>query len=373
MGGTTTLEVDIDLERGDHNGDGPRDNGRGRGRNDRVRHPRITLVDSWVSISGTFVNCAGGPTPFDSWLTCEETVVGVSEGFAKTHGWVFDVPASASRPVEAIPIKEMGRFSHEAIAVDFRSGIVYQTEDNGSPPGSGFFRFLPNHHRHLARGGKLQMAKIVGEPKLEIWRGSTIGISVSDVFDVEWVDIPVVDPDPNDEMPEDDRLAAVFLQGYDQGGVVFNRLEGCWYGDDSIYFHDTRGGAVTRGHVWRYISGKHNRDGGKLVLIFESPGVNVLDSPDNITVSPRGGLVLCEDGSGAQFMRGLTPHGEIFDLAQNNLNGAEFAGATFSPDGETLFVNIQGATSGSAIDAGADPNRHGVTLAITGPWRRGAL
>jgi secreted PhoX family phosphatase len=142
------------------------------------------------------------------------------------------------------------------------------------------------------------MAKVKGEPKLEIWRGSTVGINVGDVFDIEWVDIPVVNPDPNDQMTEDDRSAAVFLQGYEQGGVVFNRLEGCWYGDDSVYFHDTRGGAATRGHVWRYIPGHHDRDGGKLVLLFESPGVDVLDSPDNITVSPRGGLVLCEDGSG---------------------------------------------------------------------------
>jgi secreted PhoX family phosphatase len=109
------------------------------------------------------------------------------------------------------------------------------------------------------------------------------------------------------------------------------------------------------------------------VLIFESPGVDVLDSPDNIAVSPRGGLVLCEDGSGTQFMRGLTPQGEIFSLAQNVLNGQEFAGACFSRDGEVLFCNIQGATDGLVVVRGANQATRGLTMAITGPWRRGAL
>ncbi|MGH7709707.1 MAG: alkaline phosphatase PhoX [Gemmatimonadaceae bacterium] len=353
-GGTTTIEVDI-VE--DPNGG----------------HPTITHVKSFVSLSGTIVNCAGGPTPWKSWLTCEEDVRGVKEGFSRSHGWVFDVPASADGPIVPVALTAMGRFSHEAVAVDPTTGIVYETEDNGFPPGSGFFRFLPNRAQDLAQGGRLQMARIAGSPKLEIWRGSTIGIEVGDTFDVEWVDIPIVDPDPNDQLDEDDRLAAVFLQGYDQGGVVFNRLEGCWYGDSSIYFHDTRGGAVTRGHVWRYIPGRVPSDGGKLVLLFESPNVDVLDSPDNLTVSPRGGLVLCEDGSGTQFLRGLTPRGEIFTFAQNNLNGQEFAGACYSPDGEVLFVNIQGATSGNPVVTGANPALRGLTMAITGPWRRGAL
>jgi uncharacterized protein len=381
-GGTVTLELDIDSERRDHkdhendrrHGNGNKNGDEVRGHGD-VRHPNIRVVKSWVSLSGTIVNCAGGATPWNSWLTCEEAVSGVSEGFSKTHGWAFDVPASAEYPVEPVPIIAMGRFSHEAVAMDFRTGIVYETEDNGFPPGSGFYRFLPRRDRELARGGKLQMARIKGQDKLEIWRGASVGVNVGDSFDVDWVDIKHVNPDPNDQMTEDDRMAAVFMQGFEQGAVIFNRLEGCWYGDNSIYFHDTRGGAVQRGHVWRYIPGRHNdqRDGGKLVLMFESPGVDVLDSPDNITVSPRGGLVLCEDGGGTQFLRGLTRSGQIFTFAQNNLNNAEFAGACFSPDGQVLFVNLQGATSGTPAAAAADPANRGMSLAITGPWRRGAL
>jgi len=365
-GGTTTTELEMS---GPEPGDG-----RGRGESgdaDFPGHPAICVVRSFVSLSGTIVNCAGGPTPWRSWLSCEENVRGVREGFTRTHGWVFDVPVAAEGPVAPVPLKDMGRMSHEAVAVDPHSGIVYETEDNAFPPGSGFYRFLPRRPGELARGGRLQMARIAGSPRLQIFRGSAIGIRVGDAFDVEWVDIRHPDPDPNDALAEDDRRMALFTQGADQGAAAFNRLEGCWYGDGSIYFHDTRGGAAGCGHVWRYLPGQGNRDGGRLVLLFESPGAEVLDSPDNLTVSPRGGLVVCEDGSDAQFIRGLTPAGEIFPFAKNNISQSEFAGACYSPDGRVLFVNIQGAHTGDPLTT--EPAQRGVTIAITGPFHRGAL
>jgi secreted PhoX family phosphatase len=141
-------------------------------------------------------------------------------------------------------------------------------------------------------------------------------------------------------------------------------LEGCWYGDESIYFHATDGGDAQTGQVWRYLPTSVDR--GDLVLVFESPSSEVLDSPDNITVSPRGGIVICEDGEGEQYLRGLTPQGAIFDLGRNVLNRSEFAGACFSPVGRVLFVNIQG----SMLDEGTVQSR---TFAIRGPWERGAL
>ena len=92
----------------------------------------------------------------------------------------------------------------------------------------------------------------------------------------------------------------------------------------------------------------------------------MLDSPDNITVSPRGGIVLCEDTRGA-YVRGLSPDGVIFDFARNILNDREFAGACFSPDGRVLFLNIQGDT------AHGGAGHLGMTFGVWGPWERGAL
>ena len=95
-----------------------------------------------------------------------------------------------------------------------------------------------------------------------------------------------------------------------------------------------------------------------MILVFESTSREILERPDNICVSPRGGVVITEDGSGTDYIRVLTPEGRMFDFAENVANGSELAGPTFSPDGNTLFVNIQ---------------RPGATYAIWGPWRNGGL
>lgn len=304
-------------------------------------------VRSFVSISGTHNNCAGGPTPWGSWITCEENVAGIARGFSQPHGYVFEVSARSRGPVNPIPLKAMGRFVHEAIAVDRHTGVVYETEDRN--PG-GFYRFIPNRRNDLAAGGRLQMLAIKGQPNYDTRTGQT----PFQTLPVTWVDID--DPDPGNA---ETVSGAVFNQGFAGGGAMFARLEGAWYGDGSVFFSSTSGGNVGRGQIWRYRP--RGRSGGLLTLIFESPGADVLDSPDNICVTPGGGLILCEDGSGQEFLHGLTQRGEIFKFAQNvvpGFTGSEFAGATFSPDGETLFVNIQSP---------------GITFAIWGPWEDGAL
>src|SRR5262245_39278431 len=305
-------------------------------------------VRSFVSLSGSHNNCAGGATPWGSWITCEENTAGLARGFSQPHGYVFEVDARATGPVEAVPIKAMGRFVHEAIAVDRQTGIVYETEDRN--PACGFYRFIPDRRNKLAEGGRLQMLAVNGQPNYDTRTGQT----PFETLPVTWVDID--NPDPVNA--ETDPLA-VFKQGLAGGGAIFKRLEGAWYGDGSIFFNSTNGGNAGLGQVWRFRPRGHS--GGQLTLIFESPSGVVLDSPDNICVTPGGGLILCEDGSGEEFLHGLTQQGEIFKFAKNTVPGfigSEFAGATFSPDGETLFVNIQ---------------TPGITFAIWGPWEEGAL
>lgn len=317
----------------------------GGGTTTLVVNPATRLLEKdFVSLSGTDTNCAGGPTPWGSWLSCEETTGGESRGFSKDHGYIFEVPSEANSAVEPEPYKEMGRFVHEAVAIDPDTGIAYETEDRGT---AGFYRFLPDEPGNLGAGGRLQMLAIKGKPNYDTRTGQRVGKPLP----VRWVDIE--NPDP--ESAEQNSLA-VYEQGQEKGGATFDRLEGCWYGDGSVFMNATSGGDAELGQVWEYKP--RGNSGGQLILLFESESPEMLDAPDNLCVSPRGGLAVCEDGDGDQYVRGLTQQGKIFDFALNLENDREFAGATFSPDGETLFVNIQ---------------TPGKTFAIWGPWEEGAL
>ena len=329
------------------------------------------VVKDFVSLSGTIVNCAGGTTPAGSWISSEETVE--TRGGIK-HGYNFEVPSSAEGPVTPVPLKAMGRFSHEAVCVDPATGIVYETEDAGD---SGFFRFLPNDRSDLTRGGVLQMLKVKGRDNANL----TNGQKLAQALPVEWVTID--DPDP-----ATGGLKDVFNQGAAKGAAAFRRLEGCWFGNGAVYFNSTDGGDIRQGQVWEYKPA--GRSAGFLTLVYESSDGRVLSFPDNITVTPRGGLMLCEDhsfdrpddpfaplenesGAAAErvhYLKGLTRDGRIFAFGANLLDNREWTGATFTSDGSYLFANTQGATSG--FDPSV-PSHYGRTYAIWGPWERGAL
>ncbi|MEJ7765693.1 MAG: alkaline phosphatase PhoX [Acidimicrobiales bacterium] len=335
FGGTTTMEFDVS-EPGDPARDGTR------------------FRCQWTSIRGTSTNCAGGLTPWGSWLTCEETVETVG---GIPHGYVFEVPSGANGPVTPVPLKAMGRFVHEAVAIDPATGIVYETEDrriNAAGLGSGFYRFTPAPGAPFGTAGLLEMLAVKDRPNYN----TSVGQRIGEVLPATWV--PIANPDPANATADS---YAVFRQGFAQGGAVFNRLEGAWFGDGSVFFISTNGGEPNPagdpglGQVWQYIP--RGNSGGQLVLLVESRDPEVMEAPDNITVSPRGGLLACEDGDGAQYLRGITRDGRVFEFATHNLVGSkEFAGANWSPDGNWLFFNVQ------------DP---GVTFAVTGPWERGAL
>lgn len=323
------------------------------------------IVRDFVSLSGTLNNCAGGATPWGSWISCEETTFGETKykikdgdkeievgGFSKPHGYCFEVPASANNNLAPVPLKAMGRFVHEAIAVDRKTGIVYQTEDRNP---AGFYRFLPKRNKRLAEGGTLQILSVKDKPNFDTRKGQKIGAS----FETKWVTINNPDPPEADIDP-----SAVFKEGRNSGAALFARLEGCFASwDGSIYFVSTSGGDSQGGQIWLYKS--TGRDEGQLTLTFESPDRQILDMPDNICLHPKNNLLfICEDSDYAlpgttseNYVRILTPGGKIADFAKNITPGkatSEFAGSTFSRDGRTLFVNIQGA---------------GVTLAVWGDWK----
>jgi secreted PhoX family phosphatase len=310
------------------------------------------LVKQFASLTGTCVNCAGGPTPWGSWISCEETVVGPGAGWNRNHGYAFEVDSSSENVVTPVPLKAMGRFEHEAVAVDPATGWVYQTEDRRP---AGFYRFKPTVPGQLSRGGTLEVLAIVGQPGLDTSSDQPLLASRK----VRWIGIDQPDSDAP-VLP----AGFVFNQGLEKGAAQFARLEGCWYGDNSIYFNATIGGNAGAGQVWQYHVGRE-----ELQLIFESPSAKTLNSPDNICVSPRGGIVICEDGLGSNYVRGLTRKGAIFDIVRNNVNDSEWAGACFSPDGRTLFVNMQGNTH-PVESPSADK---GMTFAIWGPWETGAV
>ena len=326
------------------------------------------LKKSWASIAGTDTNCAGGVTPWGSWITCEETLDDTSNGMNKTHGWCWDVPAYDEPDLE--PLRDMGRFVHEAIAVDPHTDIVYLTEDRGT---SGLYRFSDDNLRSGRRGRRGKARKntpLSGEGVLEMLRvvGQTADLrghfEAGTEWDTEWV---VIDEPERAHSPGTTDTLGCFKQGLAKGGATFARLEGIWYGNKRLYVVSTSGGTVGEGQVFEYDPKRE-----KLKLIFESPDEDVLDNPDNIAVSPRGGLLLCEDGDlDGQRMHGLTLDGQIFPFAQNNVQlngerngisgdfrGSEWAGATFSHTGEWLFANLQSP---------------GITFAITGPWHKGSL
>lgn len=321
------------------------------------------IVRDFVSLSGTLINCSGGPTPWGSWISCEENTLGKEirttstglkiGGFPKPHGYCFEVSASANNNITPIPLTAMGRFEHETVAVCKKTGFVYLTEDY-SP--CGFYRFIPKRNKRLAEGGTLQMLAVKDKPGYDTRSGQKQGMT----FAVNWVAID--NPDP----PETDvDTQAVFKQGKAKGAGSFARLEGsCSDDKGNIYFISTSGGDNKGGQIWHYAP--VNRDEGRLTLMFESPSREILDMPDNVCLRPKSKqLFLCEDsdyvgegGTPDNFVRILTPTGQIADFAKNvsaDFSKSEFAGSTFTKDGKTFFVNMQGA---------------GVTFAIWGDWDR---
>ena len=301
-------------------------------------------VSHHLTLAGTSTNCCGGPTPWGSWLSCEENVETAADSdVTKAHGWVFEVPATATGLVDPVPLKAMGRFEHEAVCVDPRTGKVYLTEDKVD---SLLYRFTPNTPGRLIDGGKLQALAWKGAPSADTRNHDARSWAVGDWREVEWIDLEDVE-DPAGDLRQ---------RGHAAGAALVARGEGIWWGDDELYLTATSGGPIRRGQILRLVPGL-NGAADRLQLFVESTDQKTLNMGDNITVAPWGHLIVCEDNYSddiANHLKGVTPEGQVYTIARNVFRGnSEFAGACFSPDGRVLFVNIM---------------YPGMTLAIRGPW-----
>ena len=305
----------------------------------------------FLSLAGTVRNCAGGPTPWGTWVTCEEVNHEPEPNAEKAHGYNFEVqPSVEPGLVTPVPLKAMGRFRHEAIAIDDNSGAVYQTEDSGD---GLLYRFLPHEKQTLAAGGRLQALALVDERITDTRNWTAEQFPVGKPLAVRWIDLD------NPESPLND----LRTRGVAAGAVPFARGEGAWAGKDGIYFAMTSGGKKLKGQIFRYVPSpfegteREREEPGRLELYLEPNDSNILNNGDNIAIAPWGDLLICEDNDQLCRLLGVTPQGEVYAIAQNVIPKRELAGCCFSPDGTTLFFNVQ---------------TPGYTVAITGPWSQRA-
>lgn len=303
----------------------------------------LAVKRQFRSLGGTIRNCSGGITPWNSWLTCEESVTApgqqFGEGLARNHGWVFDVPAAATGLIKAEPLTALGRFNHEAACVDPQTGVVYQTEDRND---GVLYRFLPTEPGNLLAGGRLQAMVIEGIPDTRNWENTNM--AVGRPIQVRWVDLDDV------EAPDDDlrhRATAA-------GASIIARGEGIHMGVDDLFICSTSGGAKQLGQIFRLVPGRDSIS-DRIELFFESESEEQFNYGDNLVVAPNGHLVVCEDQYTDivdNHLRLITPEGNPHTLGRLRMQ-TELAGACFSPDGKWMFVNAYAPT---------------LTFAITGPW-----
>lgn len=271
------------------------------------------VVDSYRILTNTDRNCAGGPSPWNTWLSCEEHDNGLV--------WECD-PYTAGQGVSR---PALGTFSHEAVAFDPINRIVYLTEDKGD---SCFYRFRPSAWPSLD-AGVLEVATVTGD--------ATTGRA-----DVTWTAVP--NPNPTSlQTPTRNQVA---------GAARFNRGEGMYYHNNVVYF------TTTGDHrVWAYRTAD-----AKLAVIYDgnSPVDGILRDPDNVVVDSRGFVYVAEDSGDLQVVM-LTPEAVPLPFVQLvGHDASEITGPAFSPDGTRFYFNSQRGTTGSSSG--------GMTFEITGPF-----
>ena len=309
-------------------------------------------VDEYVSLAGTYSNCAGGITPWGTWLSCEETEVKAGAGLARDHGYVFEVdPTSPANNVDPTPLTAMGRFPHEAVAVDNSTRVAYLTEDARGPFGL-LYRFTPKDRSRRYgsyRAGGLLEAMSCSEghrhvPDLSVFSRP------GERLRVQWRAVP----DPSA------LTASTRKQFGDDQVTRSQKFEGAWWATNGkayivCSFARIADGAAADhdGQVWCYDPSRQQLTLEVRFAVNPDPSSDRPDGPDNITVTPRGDIVLAEDGEGVQHLYVVNKRGVSYPFARNARDEGEFTGVVFSGNGQTMFANLQ---------------QPGVTFAISGPF-----
>jgi hypothetical protein len=330
---------------------------------------------NWVSSNGTQMNCSGGPMPWGTWVTCEETVNGPDVGpdftgvsnapLKEKHGYIYEVAPYARRARG--PIRSAGRFAHESVAFSPLDGWLYMTEDNFGFP-SGFYRYRPPVSPLRCRSDARRRPPADAQGRRRATRRALAGPAENARYRVTWVDIDEPDPTFPEGTTNNEAIQAVGLRASPRAPPS-SRASRAWSTTGaSSTSPRPRGPARPRGPLGLRLRRRSRagvgvrhppRDAAAGVRVALARGARPARQRHR---EPAGHARALRGRQRANFLRGLTKHGRIFDFALNSIPGQEsdeFAGSTFAPGGGTLYVNIQ--------------SRNAMSFAIWGPWWRGGF